>query len=67
VSTQLGVREIFRVEKWSDDFGSSTPKLLMAGHKTFWVGDAEFFFLSDSATSNLSLASDRDLRGSYTG
>jgi hypothetical protein len=55
------------VEKWPDDFGSSTPELLMAGHKTFWVGDADFFFLSDSVMSNLSLASDCDLHGRYTG
>jgi hypothetical protein len=67
VSTQLGVGEIFRVEKWPDDFGSSTPELLMARHKMFWVGNAEFFFLFDSATSNLSLASDRELRGRYIG
>jgi hypothetical protein len=67
VSTLLGVGEIFRVEKWLDDFGSSILELLMAGHKTFWVSDAEFFFLSNSATSNLSLTSDRDMRGRYTG
>jgi hypothetical protein len=44
VSTQLGVGEIFRVEKWPNDFGSLTPKLLMAGQKRFWGRRRRSFF-----------------------